>query len=71
MKSDFQLQQDVVAELKWDRAILKRQIGLEVRDGVVTLSGHDNSWLERNDALDSAWAAPGVLRVNDQLTIAA
>jgi osmotically-inducible protein OsmY len=70
MKSDSQLQQEVFAELKWDRVILKRHIGLEVRDGVVTLSGRVNSWLERNDALDCAWCAPGVQRVNDQLTIA-
>ncbi|WP_081978187.1 BON domain-containing protein [Methylotenera sp. N17] len=40
MKTDTQLQSDVMAELKWDSAINANEIGVEVKDGVVTLSGN-------------------------------
>ena len=71
MTSDSQLPQDVFAALKRDRAILKGRIGLKIRGGVVTFAGQVILWPERNEAIDSAWCAPGVQRVNDQLTIAA
>jgi osmotically-inducible protein OsmY len=43
MKSDRELQQDVLAELKWDPKITAANIGVEVIRGVVTLSGHVDS----------------------------
>ena len=36
MKSDAQLQQDVLAELKWEPSINAAEIGVEVKDGIVT-----------------------------------
>ena len=36
MKTDSQLQQDVTAELKWEFAVHAAQIGVEVKNGVVT-----------------------------------
>ena len=39
MKTDTQLQQDVTAELKWEPAVHATQIGVEVKNGVVTLAG--------------------------------
>ena len=50
MKTDTQLQNDVMAELKWDSSINANQIGVEVKDGVVTLSGHVDKYGEK-------WAA--------------
>lgn len=43
MKTDSQLQQDVMAELKWEPAVHAAQIGVEVKDGVVTLAGEVSS----------------------------
>jgi osmotically-inducible protein OsmY len=40
MKTDSQLKADVTAELDLDRAIDAKSIGIAVRDGVVTVSGH-------------------------------
>jgi len=39
MKSDMQLQTDVLDELKWDPAVNAAQIRVEVKDGLVTLAG--------------------------------
>ena len=44
MKTDTQLQQDVIAELKWEPSVNAAQIGVEVKDGIVTLAGHVSSY---------------------------
>jgi osmotically-inducible protein OsmY len=43
VKSDSQLQQDVMAELSREPSVHLAQIGLEVKDSVVTLAGQVNS----------------------------
>ena len=40
MKTDAQLQNDVMAELKWNSSLHATKIDVDVSDGVVTLSGH-------------------------------
>ncbi len=47
-----------------------RRVGVEVRDGEVVLRGTVRSWAEREEAERAAWAAPGVRRVEDQITVA-
>ena len=44
---------------------------ISVLGGVVTLSGHVHSWAESNAAEGAAWSAPGVSRVNNQLSVEA
>jgi osmotically-inducible protein OsmY len=39
-------------------------------DGTITVKGTVRSWAEHDEALDAAWAAPGVTSVRDDLTIA-
>ena len=46
-----------------------RAIRVEALDGTVILSGFVTSWLERNAAIDAAWTAPGVEKIDDQLGI--
>ncbi len=46
-----------------------RRISVAVEDGKVTLSGNVHSWSERREAERAAWAAPGVILVDDRLTI--
>ena len=48
-----------------------RRIEISVDGSVVTLHGHVHSWAERNAAEGATWSAPGVSRVNNQLTIEA
>lgn len=47
-----------------------RRIGVEVKDGQVILGGTVRSWTERDEAERAAWAAPGVRRVEDHITVA-
>jgi osmotically-inducible protein OsmY len=60
MKTDTQLQQDVLAELEWQPAIHAAGIGVEVRDGVVTLAGVVGSFAEKWDAERAAQRVAGV-----------
>ena len=60
MKTDTQLQQDVTAELKWQPSVNAAQIGVEVKDGIVTLAGHVGSYAEKCDAERAAQRVSGV-----------
>jgi osmotically-inducible protein OsmY len=60
MKTDAQLQQDVIAELTFEPALNAAQIGVEVKDGVVTLAGHVDSFVEKWEAERAAQRVAGV-----------
>jgi osmotically-inducible protein OsmY len=60
MKTDMQVQADVIAELKWEPSVNSAQIGVEVKDGVVTLAGHVDSYAEKRDAERAAQRVSGV-----------
>jgi osmotically-inducible protein OsmY len=60
MKTDSQLQQDVMAELKWEPAVHAEQIGVEVKDGIVTLAGHVDSYSAKWNAERAAQRVAGV-----------
>ena len=60
MKTDSQLQQDVMAELDWEPAVHAAQIGVEVKDGVVTLAGEVSSYAEKLNAEHAAQRVTGV-----------
>ena len=60
MKTDTQLQQDVIAELNWEPSIDAGEIGVEVKDGIVTLAGHVGTFAEKWDAERAAQRVSGV-----------
>ena len=60
MKSDTQLQLDVLAELEWDPAVNAADIGVEVKDSVVTLAGHVSNYAEKLAAECAAQRVFGV-----------
>ena len=60
MKTDSQLQKDVGEELKWEPQVTASQIGVEVKDGVVTLSGEVSSYAEKWNAERAAQRVSGV-----------
>jgi osmotically-inducible protein OsmY len=47
VKTDWQLKRDVMDELAWDPAISANAIGVAVKDGVVTVSGHLDTFAEK------------------------
>ncbi|MBP0590844.1 BON domain-containing protein [Paraburkholderia sp. LEh10] len=63
MKSDRQLKKEVEEELEWDRAVTATDIGVEVADRVVTLSGHPPSFAEKLAAEKAAHRVAGVKAV--------
>lgn len=60
MKTDKQLQQDVLAELSWEPSVNAAQIGVEVSDGIVTLAGHVTTYTEKLNAERAAQRVAGV-----------
>lgn len=60
MKTDKQVQQDVIAELLWEPSVNAGDIGVEVKDGIVTLAGHVSSYAEKWDAERAAQRVVGV-----------
>ena len=60
MKTDTQLQQDVIAELKWEPSVNAAQIGVEVKNGIVTLAGHVSTYAEKWNAERAAQRVSGV-----------
>jgi osmotically-inducible protein OsmY len=48
VKTDAELKADVTDELAWDPAINATNVGVMVKDGVVTLAGHLDSFAEKH-----------------------
>ena len=69
MKSNAKIQQDVNEELKWDPRIKEGDIGVAVKDGVVTLSGSIPSYAEKNAAVKAAQKVTGVSAVVDEIQV--
>lgn len=60
MRSDLEVKRDVEAELACDRLINPTEIGVEVTNGVVTLSGHPSSFAAKLAAGKDAARVAGV-----------
>lgn len=69
MKSDLQLQNDVLAELKWDPIVNATDVGVIVKDGVVTLTGQLASFAEKYAAERAAQRVGGVKALAVELTV--
>ncbi len=60
MKCDKELQQDVLDELAWEPGVDVEDIGVIVKDGVVTLTGSVDSYYEKLSAMNAAKRVAGV-----------
>jgi osmotically-inducible protein OsmY len=69
MKTDAELQSDVLDELKWEPAVTAAHIGVTARQGVVTLSGHVPSYGEKFAAERSTVKVYGVKAVANELEV--
>ena len=69
MKTDADLKRDVSAELAWDPAVRSTAIGVAVKDGVVTLTGHLDSFAEKHAASRAVQRVAGVKAVAIELDV--
>jgi len=69
MKTDAELQQHVMDELKWEPTIRAAEIGVAVKDGVVTLSGTVDSYGKKWAADRAARRVFGVKAVTEEIKV--
>jgi osmotically-inducible protein OsmY len=68
-KPDAQIQLDVLNELKWDPRVEPTDVGVEVENGVVTLTGTVSSWAKKVAAEEAAHRVSGVLDVANDVIV--
>jgi osmotically-inducible protein OsmY len=69
IKSDTEIQENVLAELEFDPEVSASDIGVMVADGVVTLTGTVESYAEKLAAERAALRVDGVRAVANDLTV--
>ena len=60
MKTDSDLKKDVLTELSWDPLVPQARVGVAVNDGVVTLTGHLDTYAEKVASRRAAERVSGV-----------
>jgi osmotically-inducible protein OsmY len=69
MKTDAEIQQAVLRELRWDPRVDETDVGVEVDAGVVTLTGTVDSYTKRVAAQEAAHRVTGVLDVANDVQV--
>jgi anti-anti-sigma factor len=70
MKTDGEIREDVIDELRWDPQVTDPEaIGVAVRDGAVTLTGHVPTYVEKLAAARAAERVYGVKAVANELEV--
>ena len=64
------VQDSIKRAFKRNAALDADDLHVSTDNGTVTLKGTVSSWAEHDEAIDAAWAAPGVTSVHDDLTVA-
>ncbi len=68
-KTDAQIQEHVMNELRWDTRVKGTDVGVEVDRGIVALTGTVDSWAARVAAQDAAHRVAGVLDVANDIHV--
>jgi osmotically-inducible protein OsmY len=68
-RTDEETQREVLAELKWEPRLQPNEIGVIVRDGVVTLTGWVDSYQKRWAAEEAAHRVRGVKAVANDVEV--
>jgi osmotically-inducible protein OsmY len=69
VRTDQEIQADVLAELRWDHSVSATEIGVTVKDGVVTLTGTVDTYLKKWRAEEAAHRVAGVVAVANDITV--
>lgn len=68
-KTDMQLKRDVEAELQYESRVNSTEIGVAVKDGVVTLAGWVDSYAKRSYAAEATHRVRGVKAVANEIEV--
>ena len=68
-KSNTQLQQDVLSELKYEPSVDASEIGVTAKDGIVGLTGNVKNYAEKYAAVHAAERVAGVTAVTDEMKV--
>jgi osmotically-inducible protein OsmY len=68
-RSDTDIQSDVEDELTWTANVKANEIGVSVKEGVVTLTGTVESYLSRQATQDAAFQVRGVHAVANEIEV--
>ena len=68
-RADIDIQQDVLEELRWDPQVKPTEVGVEVDDGVVTLTGTVDNYMKKWAAERAALRVAGVRAVANDVTV--
>ena len=69
MKSDIKIQEDVMEQLKWEPFLKSSEIGVAVKNGIVTLSGQVDSYSKKLAAENAAKKIAGVRAIAEDIQI--
>ena len=69
IRTDEAIQTDILEELKWDTRVQPNEIGVMVKDGVVTLTGWVDSYLKKMAAEEAAHRVRGVKAVANDIEV--
>jgi osmotically-inducible protein OsmY len=69
MKSDSKIQQDVMDELQWEPSVDHANIGVAVKDGIVTLSGFVSTYTSKLAAEKAARRVAGVRGLAEEIEV--
>jgi osmotically-inducible protein OsmY len=69
-KTDHAIHRQVIEELNWDTRVDETEIGVEVHDGIVTLTGTVHSYAKKMAAQEAAHRVNGVLDVVNEVKVA-
>ena len=64
------VKEDIEKAFKRNAKLDAEDLDVWTSNGTVTVAGSVASWAEHDEAIDAAWASPGVTAVNDDITIA-
>ena len=68
-RTDTDLQKDIVAELNWEPSLRNDDVAVGVRDGVVTLAGFVDSFIDKWKAERAASKIKGVKAIANELEV--
>jgi osmotically-inducible protein OsmY len=69
MKTDSQLQQDAIAELRWEPLLREAEIGVSAKEGIIILTGTVDSYAKKTEAEDAVKRVAGVKAVVEKIEV--